>query len=111
MIITQEPTQSPGTLNGFRATDIRISWEQQDIDLALVIPLSVKMFDVFAQGHRPFRMWSRAPSSGRGPPQRVINHCLGRCLELGKPFGRDMYEHAYHMDYGAAAARYGDFPW
>jgi hypothetical protein len=37
-------------LNGFRATNIRISWEQQDIVLALVIPLGVEMFDVFAQG-------------------------------------------------------------
>jgi hypothetical protein len=42
MVITQEPTQSLATLNGFRATSIRISWEQPDIALALVIPLSVE---------------------------------------------------------------------
>jgi predicted membrane-bound mannosyltransferase len=71
MIITQEPTQSLATLNGFRATNIRISWEQQDIVLPLVIPLSVEMFDVFAQG----------------PPQRALteeNH-LAQALLLHRP--------------------------
>jgi hypothetical protein len=39
MIITQEPSQSLVTLNGFRATDIRISWEQQDMRPIHLSPL------------------------------------------------------------------------
>jgi hypothetical protein len=50
MVITQEPAQSLATLNGPRATNVRIPREQQDVALPLVIALSVKMFDVFAQG-------------------------------------------------------------
>ena len=56
MVITQEPAQSLATLNGRIATNIQVPWEQQDVALSLVIPLSVKMFDVFAQG----------------PPQRAL---------------------------------------
>jgi hypothetical protein len=42
--------ESVATLNGPRAMNIRIPREQQDVALPLVIALSVKMFDVFAQG-------------------------------------------------------------
>jgi len=49
MVVTQEPAQPLATLNGSRATNIRIPGEQQDVALSLVIPLSVKMFDIFAQ--------------------------------------------------------------
>ena len=47
MVLTQEPAQPLATLNRSRATNI--PWEQQDVALSLVIPLSVKMFDIFAQ--------------------------------------------------------------
>ena len=49
MVVTQEPAQSLATLNGARATNVRVPWEQQDVAFPLVIALSVKMFDVFAQ--------------------------------------------------------------
>ena len=50
MVIAQEPAQSVATLNGPRAMNVRIPREQQDVALPFVIALSVKMFDVFAQG-------------------------------------------------------------
>jgi hypothetical protein len=71
MVITQEPAQSLATLNGPRATNVRIPREQQDVAVPLVIALSVKMFDVFAQG----------------PPQGALteeNH-LAQALLLHRP--------------------------
>jgi hypothetical protein len=50
MVIAQEPTQSFAALNWLRlAADIRITSEQQDVTLALVIPLGMIMLDVFVQ--------------------------------------------------------------
>ena len=50
MVISQEPTQSLAALNKLRlAADIRITREQQDVNLALVIALGMIMFDVFVQ--------------------------------------------------------------
>src|SRR6185436_7675817 len=50
MVIAQEPTQSLPALNRLPlAADIRITREQQDVTLALVIALSVIMLDVFVQ--------------------------------------------------------------
>ena len=50
MVIAQEPTQSLAALNWLRlAADIRITREQQDVTLALVIPLGMIMLDVFVQ--------------------------------------------------------------
>jgi hypothetical protein len=71
MVIAQEPTHSLATLDGPRSTNIGISWEQQNIALALVIPLRMEMFDVFAQG----------------PPQGALteeNH-LAQALLLHRP--------------------------
>jgi hypothetical protein len=50
MVITQEPTEALTALHGLIAADVRVPREQQDIVLTLVIPLSVEMFDLFAQG-------------------------------------------------------------
>src|SRR5690349_13955560 len=50
MVIAQEPTQSLPALNRLRLVgDIRITREQQDVTLALVIPLDMIMFDIFVQ--------------------------------------------------------------
>jgi hypothetical protein len=50
MVIAQEPTQSLPALNTLRlVADIRITREQQDVTLALVIPLGMIMLDVFVQ--------------------------------------------------------------
>src|SRR5215475_2482754 len=50
MVIAQEPTQSLPALNRLRlAADIRITREQQDVTLALMIPLGMIMLDVFVQ--------------------------------------------------------------
>jgi hypothetical protein len=71
MIITQEPTEALAALHGLFAADVHFPREQQDIALALVIPLSVEMFDIFAQG----------------PPQGALteeNH-LAQALLLHRP--------------------------
>jgi hypothetical protein len=50
MEIAQEPTQSLAALNRLRlAADICVTGEQQDVTLALVIPLGMIMFNVFVQ--------------------------------------------------------------
>jgi hypothetical protein len=50
MVIAQEPTQSLPALNRLRlVADIRITREQQDVTLALVVPLGMIMLDVFVQ--------------------------------------------------------------
>src|SRR5262245_16236731 len=50
MVIAQEPTQSLPALNRLRLlADIRITREQQDVTLALVISLGMIMLDVFVQ--------------------------------------------------------------
>ena len=49
MVITQEPTQSLAASNRPRATNVRMPREQQNIALALMIPLRMKMFDIFSQ--------------------------------------------------------------
>src|SRR5262245_43781096 len=50
MVIAQEPTQSLPALNRPRlVADIRITREQQDVTLALVIPLGMIMLNVFVQ--------------------------------------------------------------
>ena len=49
MVITQEPAQSLAALHGLPAADVCIPREQQDVALSLVIPLSMVMFDIFAQ--------------------------------------------------------------
>src|SRR5215475_12837039 len=50
MVIAQEPIQSLPALNRLRLVgDIRITREQQDVTLALVIPLDMIMFDEFVQ--------------------------------------------------------------
>ena len=49
MIIPQEPTQSFAALNRPRAMNIRIPREQQNVALALMIPLRMKMLDIFSQ--------------------------------------------------------------
>ena len=49
MVIAQEPAQSLAALHGALAADIRITREQQDVTLALVIPLGMIMLDVFVQ--------------------------------------------------------------
>ena len=45
VIITQEPTQSLAALNRLLAAGVRVTREQQDVTLPLVIPLSMIMFD------------------------------------------------------------------
>jgi hypothetical protein len=45
MIIPQEPTQSFAALNRPRAMNIRISREQQNVALTLMIPFRMKMFE------------------------------------------------------------------
>jgi hypothetical protein len=48
VIITQEPTQSLAALNRLLlGAGIRVTREQQDVTLPLVVPLSMIMFDVF----------------------------------------------------------------
>jgi len=72
MVIAQEPTQSLPALNRLRlAADMRITREQQDVTLALVIPLGMIMPDVFVQR----------------PPQGALaqeDH-LGQALLLHRP--------------------------
>src|SRR5262245_2012698 len=72
MVIAQEPTQSLPALNRLRlAAGMRITREQQDVTLALVIPLDMIMFDIFFQR----------------PPQRALaqeDH-LGQALLLHRP--------------------------
>src|SRR5215468_6113557 len=72
MVIAQEPTQSLPALNRLRlVADIRITREQQDVTLALVIPLGMIMLDVFVQR----------------PPQGALaqkDH-LGQALRLHRP--------------------------
>ena len=48
MIVPQEPTQSFAALNRPRAMNIRLPREQQNVALALMIPLRMVMLDVFA---------------------------------------------------------------
>src|SRR5262245_23998947 len=72
MVIAQEPTQSLPALNRLRLVgDIRITREQQDVSLALMIPLDMIMFDEFVQC----------------PPQRALaqeDH-FGQALLLHRP--------------------------
>src|SRR5262245_39677440 len=72
MVIAQEPTQSLPALNRLRlAAGLRITREQQDVTLALVIPLDMIMFDEFV----------------RRPPQRALaqeDH-FGQALLLHRP--------------------------
>src|SRR5262249_30016528 len=71
MVIAQQPTQSLPTSHGLLAADVCIQRKQQDIALALMIPLSVEVFDILSQ---------RAP-------QRALteqNH-LGQALLLHRP--------------------------
>ena len=50
MIIAQEPTQSLAALNRLLGVaDVRVTRKQQDVILPLMVPLSMIMFDVFAQ--------------------------------------------------------------
>src|SRR5664280_695029 len=49
MVITQETTQPLATLHRLLTTRLRDPTEQQDIGLALMIPLGMVMLDVFAQ--------------------------------------------------------------
>ena len=50
VIITQEPTQSLAALNRLLlAAGVRVTREQQDVTLPLVIPLSMIMFDVLVE--------------------------------------------------------------
>ena len=56
MIVSQEPAQSLAAGNRTVTADMRTPRKQQDVALPLVIPLSMIMFDVFAQG----------------PPQRAL---------------------------------------
>ena len=50
MIIAQEPTQSLAALNRLLVVaDVRGTRKQQDVILPLVVPLSMIMFDVFAE--------------------------------------------------------------
>jgi hypothetical protein len=48
VIIAQEPTQSLAALNRLPlGAGVRVTREQQDVTLPLVVPLSMIMFDVF----------------------------------------------------------------
>jgi len=49
MVITQEPAQPLAALNMPVAAGVCPPREQQDIALSLVIPLDMKMFDIFVQ--------------------------------------------------------------
>ena len=50
LVIAQEPIQSLPALNRLRlAADIRITREQEDITLSLMIALGMIMLDVFVQ--------------------------------------------------------------
>ena len=49
MVIAQKPTEPLAALHSLLAPDVRFPREQQDIALALMIPLSMEVFDVFAQ--------------------------------------------------------------
>src|SRR5215475_15670415 len=72
IVIAQEPTQSLPALNRLRlVADIRITREQQDVTLALVIPLGMIMLNVFVQ---------RPP---RGCPAQQDH--LGQALLLHRP--------------------------
>src|SRR5262245_52452345 len=72
MVIAQEPTQSLPALNRLRLVgDMRITREQQDVTLALVIALDMIMFDIFVQR----------------PPQRALAQAdhFGQALLLHRP--------------------------
>jgi hypothetical protein len=49
IIIAQEPAQSLAALHGLLEVEVCIAREQQDVAFPLVIPLSMEMFDIFAQ--------------------------------------------------------------
>ena len=71
MVIAQEPTQSLPALNKLRLVgDIRITREQQDVTLALVIPLDMIMFDIFFQ--RPPQRALRSGAGGRPWRRRTL---------------------------------------
>jgi len=74
MVIAQEPTQSLPALNRLRlAADMRITREQQDVTLALVIPLGMIMLDVFSarrSEHSPKRITLDKHSSFTDRTQR-----------------------------------------
>ena len=71
MVITQESTQSLAALNRPIAADVRTPREQQDVALPLVIPLGMKMFDIFPQ---------RAPQGALAKQDH-----LGQALLLHRP--------------------------
>jgi hypothetical protein len=49
LVIAQEPTQSLAALHRPLAADVRITREQEDIALSLMIALGMMMFDEFVQ--------------------------------------------------------------
>jgi hypothetical protein len=65
-------------LHGLIAADVRVPREQQDIVLALVIPLSVEMFDVFAQGPP-----QGAPTEENHLAQALLLHRPDLALRIG----------------------------
>jgi hypothetical protein len=50
MVIAQEPTQSLAAFHGALAENVSVAREQQDIALTLMIPLSMEIFEIFAEG-------------------------------------------------------------
>jgi hypothetical protein len=50
MVIAQEPTQSLAAFHGALAENVSVAREQQDIALPLMIPLSMEIFEIFAEG-------------------------------------------------------------
>ena len=54
VIVAQEPTQSLTALNRLQVVaDVRVTRKQENITRPPVIPFSMTMFDVFAQGSLP----------------------------------------------------------
>jgi len=49
MIIAQKPAQSLAAPNRPLTMAVRVSWEQQDVALSLVIPLGMEMVNIVAQ--------------------------------------------------------------
>ena len=49
MIIAQEPTQSLAAPNRPLTMAVRVSGEQQDVALSLVVPLGMEMVNIVAQ--------------------------------------------------------------
>src|SRR5262245_20377230 len=71
IVIMQVPSQSFAALHRPGAADVRVTREEQDVALSLVIPLDMVMLDIFSQS----------------PPQGALakeNH-LGQALLLHRP--------------------------